>query len=81
MEPSTQPDGESRPSPEHPPPDAKKEPLVTGHSAHDDLLESARIGRPLRSYGHGIPLFPQAMIYIVLIAALAFVLFSLVTNW
>jgi hypothetical protein len=80
MEPSTQPH-ESRRDPEHPHPDIKKEPLVTGHSAHDDLLESARISRPLQSYGHGIPLFPQAMIYIALIAALAFVLFSLVSNW
>jgi hypothetical protein len=60
--------------------EGEKEPLVTGHATHDDLIEKARIMRPLGSYGHGIPLFPQAMIYIILVAALAFVLFALVWN-
>jgi len=60
--------------------DPHKEPLVTGHRTHDELLEKARIERPIHSYGHGIPIFPQAMIYVVLIAALAFVLLTLVWN-
>ena len=44
---------------------AKKAPLLTGHSTHDELLEKARIERGIHSYGHGIPVFPQYMIYLI----------------
>jgi hypothetical protein len=57
--------------------DAEKEPLVTGHRAHDELLEKARIERPIHRYGHGIPIFPQSMIYLVAIAALVVILLAL----
>jgi hypothetical protein len=79
MEPSVKPEDQPSVQPEEQPID-KKEPLFTGHRTHDELVEKARIERPIRSYGHGIPIFPQAMIYILIFAAAAIVLFALVWS-
>jgi hypothetical protein len=45
----------------------------------DELLETALIGHARSSYGHGIPLFPQAMIYVVFLGALVIMLASLLS--
>jgi hypothetical protein len=58
-------------------PAEEREPLFTGHRTHDELLEKARIEHARSSYGHGIPLFPQAMIYLGFLAALVIMLFLL----
>jgi hypothetical protein len=60
--------------------DAEREPLLTGHRTHDELLEKGRFERGIHTYGHGIPIFPQAMIYVVILAAIAVLLFTLVWS-
>lgn len=55
------------------PADPNREPLVTGHKTHDELVEKGRIEQGTRNFGRGIPLYPQAMIYVILIAVLAFI--------
>jgi hypothetical protein len=44
----------------------EKEPLVTGHRNHDEMIEELRINQAARSM-HRIPLAPQAMIYLLII--------------
>jgi hypothetical protein len=58
--------------------DERREPLFSGHRAHDELVEKALIGRARTSYG--IPLFPQAMIYVVFLSALVIMLASLLSG-
>jgi hypothetical protein len=48
----------------------EKEPLVTGHPSHGELIEELRINRAGRSM-HRMPLYPQALIYIFAIVAIA----------
>jgi hypothetical protein len=46
-----------------------KQPLVTGHRNHDDLIERLRIERANRAIRR-TPLYPQAMIYLVVLGTL-----------
>jgi len=58
-------------------PDETRAPLVSGHRTHDELVERGRIQHDVSSYGRGIPRFPQAMIYVLFLAALVIVLLLL----
>jgi hypothetical protein len=51
-----------------------KEPLRTGHSGREGLIERCRIGRDASRFGHGVPLFVQALLYLTWLAILALVL-------
>jgi hypothetical protein len=51
-------------------PRLEKEPLVTGHPSHDELVEDARLDAAASRFGHGIPLFPQALLYLLVVALL-----------
>ena len=53
-------------------PDPNKEPIFTGHDGNADLLEGLRIGSASKSFGHGIALFLQVAIYLVLLVSLVF---------
>ena len=55
----------------------EKEPLLSGHSGHEELLEQASIGRAASRFGHGIPLFPQALVYLLILVSLVLLLWSL----
>jgi hypothetical protein len=53
-------------------PDPNREPIFTGHSDNADLLETLRIQSSARSFGHGIALYLQVAVYLVLLIALVF---------
>jgi hypothetical protein len=56
----------------------EKEPLVTGHPGHEELVEQARIDRMASRFGHGIPLYPQALLYLLLLVLLVLLLWWVV---
>jgi len=49
--------------------DGASEPLLTGHSGHEDLIEQCRI-----KGARGLPLFPQALLYLLLLVIFVLVL-------
>jgi hypothetical protein len=51
-----------------------REPLRTGHSGHEQLMEECRIRHDASRYGHGVPLFVQALLYLTWLAILALVI-------
>ncbi len=55
-------------------PKLEKEPLVTGHPGHEELVEQARLEQAASRFGHGIPLFPQAMLYLLVLVILVLLL-------
>jgi hypothetical protein len=46
-----------------------KEPLVTGHSSHADLVEEARIGWEEARYGTRAGFRPLALLYLFVLSA------------
>ena len=55
-------------------PRLEKEPLLTEHSGREELIEQARLGQAASRFGHGIPLFPQAMLYLAVLVLLVLLL-------
>jgi hypothetical protein len=48
----------------------EKEPLVTEHSGHEELVEQVRIGLASSRFGHRFPFLPQAIFYLVVLGLL-----------
>jgi hypothetical protein len=46
-----------------------KEPLLSGHRSHADLVEAARFGWGEVHYGSGVGLLLQALLYLLVLAA------------